>query len=229
MKLLIILSVFLSAISVQAQQEIKISINQQLWRSFSNSEQANLIEKFPSIEITPSESIGIIQAVQSVDRSTPGTKGGAVLGATLGQAMYIDHAFSGNNNYSATAQVGVAILGAALGSSLDSAPNTKFAFNYAIKTLDGQIREVRVDSGEEFTRPIGQCVRIPEVIPVEASLCSTDKVIFLQKLSAIGQAPEDALVSRERSGLNVNCRIPGVGLMTLEKNTCLQMDGEVEK
>lgn len=229
MKFIIIFAVGMFALIAQAQQTVKIGTNQYVWNNFSKSEQATLIDKFPSIEIAPSESIGVVQSVQSVNRSTPGTRGGAALGATIGQAIYIDKAFSGNNNYSATAQVGAAILGAALGSSLDSAPTTRFAFNYAIKTLDGQLREVRVDSADEFTRPVGQCVRIPEVVPVEASLCSTDKSMFLQKLSAIGQAPADALISQEKSGVNINCRIPGVGLMTLEKNTCLQMDGKIEK
>lgn len=210
------------------QQLVNIVVNQQLWNTFPKAEQASLLERFSSIEIVPAESVGVVQSVQTVNRSTAGTRGGAMLGGTLGSAVYIDRAFSGNNSYSATAQVGAALLGAALGSTLDSAPKALFVFNYAIKTADGQLREVRVESGEEFTRPVGQCVRIPSVVQVDAALCSMDKAAFVQKLSAIGTAPADALISRELSGISVNCRVPGVGLMTLEKNACLQMDGKVE-
>lgn len=218
------------ASAVQAQPITKVDINHQLWNSFTKTEQASLLEKFPNIEIVPSESVGIVQSVQSVNRSAPGTSSGALLGATVGQAMYIDHAFRGSGgNYSAITQVGAALLGAALGSNFDSAPTSRFVFNYAIKTLDGQIREVRVESSDEFTRPIGQCVMLPSVTPTETSLCGTDKVQLLKKLSAIGQAPVDALISNESSGLSVKCRIPGVGLMTLEKNVCIQMDGGLEK
>lgn len=85
-----------------------------------------------------------------------------------------------------------------------------------------------MESGEEFTRPVGQCVRIPAVVQVDSALCSMDKAAFVQKLSAIGTAPADTLISRELSGITVNCRVPGVGLMTLEKNACLQMDGKAE-
>lgn len=217
------------AVSSYAQSSINISINQKLWGSFSKIEQKSLLEQFSSIEITPSEAIGVVQSVQSINRSTTGTQSGAMLGATLGQTMYIDRTFSGKNNYSATTQVGAALLGAVLGSSLDSAPNIRFIFNYAIKTLDGQIKEVRVESADEFTRPVGQCVLLPSVTSAEASLCSTDKVQFVKKLSALGQAPAGALVSNEASGINVNCRVPGVGLMTLDKNVCIQMEGSVEK
>jgi hypothetical protein len=56
-----------------------------------------------------------------------------------------------------------------------------------------------------------------------------DKIQFLKKLSALSLAPQDAIVSQESTGINVNCRVPGVGLMRLEKNICVQMDGVIEK
>lgn len=78
-------------------------------------------------------------------------------------------------------------------------------------------------------RPIGQCVKFPEIEPISSELCSVDKVRFLKKVAAEAVAPNDALVSREPTGLNVKCRIDGIGMMTLEKNTCLQMEGFIEK
>jgi outer membrane lipoprotein SlyB len=213
-----------------AQNQMSLTINQLLWDEFSLSERATLITKFPNLELIPAESVGIIQSVQTVNRSTAGTNSGAILGGALGQTMYIDKAFSGSgNNYSATTQLGTGLLGALLGSSLDSSPTSRFIFNYGIATLDGQIKEVRVESSNEFTRPVGQCVALPGVVPAPVGHCATNKLQFLKKLSAISQVPEGAVVSNELTGINVNCRVPGVGLMTLEKNSCLQMEGTVEK
>lgn len=207
-----------------------IYINQNLWEDFSKEEQLSISSRFNSIEIIPSESIGIIQSVQSVDRSTRGTNTGAFIGSAVGQAAYIDRAFSNSgNNYSAMSQLGIGILGAMIGSTLDKAPQQHYIFNYGVKTLDGQIREVRISSREEFTQPIGQCISLPELTPISSLICSENKFQFLKRISALANAPSDALVSRENSGLQVKCKVPGIGIMTLEKTSCTQLDGEIEK
>ena len=218
----------LTVYALPESPELKVS--QQLWLEFSNSEKATILSTFPQLEIIPSETVGVIQSVQAVNRSTPGTNSGAALGGALGQALYIDNAFKGSgSNYSATAQLGAALLGTAVGSSLDSAPQMRYVFNYGVRTLDGEMREVRVESGEEFTRPVGQCVFFPSITAAPASHCNTDKIQFLRKLSALSQAPKDAIISQEATGINVNCRVLGVGLMRLEKNVCIQMEGKIEK
>ena len=229
-KIFLLVATALSGELAIAQNKTSLTVNQLLWSEFSQSEKATLIAKFQNLELIPTESVGVIQSVQAVNRSTAGTNSGAALGGTLAQTMYIDKVFSGSgNNYSATTQLGAGLLGALLGSSLDSSPTSRFLFNYGIRTLDGQIREVRVESGDEFTRPVGQCVTLPEVAPAPVGHCAIDKLQFLKKLSAISQAPDGAVISNELTGINVNCRVPGVGLMTLEKNSCLQMEGTVEK
>ena len=229
-KIFLLVATALSGELAIAQNKTSLTVNQLLWSEFSQSEKATLIAKFQNLELIPTESVGVIQSVQAVNRSTAGTNSGAALGGTLAQTMYIDKVFSGSgNNYSATTQLGAGLLGALLGSSLDSSPTSRFLFNYGIRTLDGQIREVRVESGDEFTRPVGQCVTLPEIAPAPVGHCAIDKLQFLKKLSAISQAPDGAVISNELTGINVNCRVPGVGLMTLEKNSCLQMEGTVEK
>lgn len=221
---------YLSLASLPAYCAPELKVSQHVWLEFSNSEKAAILAKFPQVETIPSETIGVIQSVQAVNRSTAGTSSGAALGGALGQTLYIDNAFRGSgSNYSATAQLGVALLGAAVGATLDTAAQSRFVFNYGVKTLDGEIREVRVESGEEFTRPVGQCVFLPSISAAPANLCMTDKVQFLRKLSALSTAPADAVISQEITGINVTCRVPGVGLMRLEKNICIQMDGAVEK
>lgn len=213
-----------------AQSNVALTINQLLWAQFSLSERTTLLEKFSGLELIPTDSVGVIQSVQIVNRSTAGTTSGAALGSALGEAIYIDKAFSGGgNNYSATTQLGVGLLGALLGSSLDSSAKSKFIFSYGVRTVAGDVKEVRVESGDEFTRPVGQCVKLPQVVPAPADHCAVDKIQFLQKLSALAKAPDGAVISNEISGTNVNCRVPGIGLMTLEKTLCLQMDGAIEK
>jgi outer membrane lipoprotein SlyB len=216
------------ALPAFAAPELKVS--QRVWDQFSVSEKADILSKFPQIETVFSATIGLIQSVQSVNRSTAGSTSGASLGEALGQTLYIDNAFRGTgSNYSATAQLGAALLGSVIGSSMDTQAQSRFIFNYGLKTLDGEIREVRVESGDEFTRPIGQCVFLPELTPAPAALCAADKIQLLKKLSALSAAPADAVISQEATGININCRVPGVGLMRLEKSVCSQLEGSVEK
>ena len=220
----------MSGASVTTFASPELTINQQLWLEFSDSEHIAIISKFPQIEVIPSDTVGIIQSVQIVNRSSPGTNSGASLGGALGQTLYIDSAFRGSGtNYSSTAQLGAAILGAAIGSSLDSAPQIRYVFNYAVKTVDGQIREIRVGSSEEFTRPVGQCVFIPSIAEAPVSLCNMDKVRFLKRLSALSHVPSGTIISDESTGIYVNCRVPEVGLMRLEKKICIQIEGGIEK
>lgn len=206
-----------------------IHVTQNLWEDFNREEQLSISSRFQKIEIFPSNSIGLIQSVQSVDRSTKGTNSGAIVGSAIGQAAYIDRALKSGNSYSAKSHLGIGLLGALIGSALDERPEQHYIFNYGIKTLDGQIREIRVSSKEEFTQPIGQCVSLPELTRVSALMCSENKIQFLKRISAIAGAPADTLISREYSDLQVKCNVPGIGVMTLDKNSCTQLNGEIEK
>jgi hypothetical protein len=117
----------ISAVSLEAFASPELVVSQQVWIEFSNSEKATILSKFPQIEIIPSETVGIIQSVQAVNRSTQGTSAGTTLGGALAQTLYIDNAFKGNgSHYSATSQLGAALLGSALGSTLDSAPQIRY-------------------------------------------------------------------------------------------------------
>lgn len=217
-----------------AQQASNLTINEKisknLWAEFGRDEQILILSKYPNIEIISSESIGQIQSAQVANRSTQSTNGGAILGSAVGQALYLDRAFSGSgNNYSAASHLGAGILGGILGSSLDQKAESMFIINYGVKALDGQIREVRVGSADEFTRPLGQCVYIPSLEPAPNSLCTENKIQFLKRLSSLAKAPHDALIMRENSKINIKCNVPGIGLMTLEKNSCIQMEGKIEQ
>lgn len=208
----------------------KIDVTEKLWSQFSISERAAIMARDIEIAIIPSSQIGTVQSAQLVNRSSAGTNSGAVLGSVVAQSMYIDNRLRDRgSNYSATAQVGMGILGAALGSSLDRGPVRRFIINYGIQTLDGEVAQVLVESGDEFVAPTGRCVYLPSVEPAPSSLCNNDKLAFLSRLSVLGQADPNAIVSEQPTGINVNCRVPAVGLMSLDRSMCTQLNGTIEK
>ncbi len=227
-------SVFLLTVTLGLTPLCKASdltISQHLWEQFSVADRSTLLSKFPNLELASPDTIGVIQAVQTVNRSTAGTNTGAILGGAFGQAAYVDNALKGNgSNYSAVNHIGSAVLGAAIGSSVDQSPQRSFDFNYAIKTVDGQLREVRTSSSQEFTKPIGQCVSFPDLRPLQAITCSTDKVQLLKTLSASSSEQSKAQSKKitVNSDVKVACRINGVGLMTLERSVCREMEGKEE-
>lgn len=215
--------------SVTAGNASELQVNQLIWQQFSVSDRSTILNKIPTLELASPETIGVIQSVQTVNRSTAGSNTGAILGGALGQAAYVDNALKGSgNNYSAVNQIGAAVLGAAIGSTADQAPQSLFVFNYAVKTLDGQLREVRTTSNQEFTKPIGQCVSFPELRPLQTISCSSDKLQLLKGLSSISMDVTTKAKPRSAAAVNVACRVPNIGLMTLERNICSEMEGKEE-
>lgn len=85
------------------------------------------------------DTFGTIIDNQGVNESTSGTSGGAILGGAVANAAYIDNAIKGGN-YSAKNQLAVGILGAVLGSTLDSKPNAQYHFRYAVRLGNGNIK-----------------------------------------------------------------------------------------
>ena len=222
----IISSFFTGKLTADELDKTSIQVSQVIWDQLTIEQRTLISKKFPDIYIFPADSIGIIQSSQLVNRSTEATNGGAVLGSAIASAAYIDRSFSNNNSYSAMSHLGIGILGAFLGSSFDKPASKQFVINYGIKTLDNQIRETKVFSSDEFFRPNGQCVDVESVKAVNQSICSEDKISFLKKVSALSSAPDGVNVIGESSGINVKCNVPGLGVMTIEKTVCNQMNGE---
>lgn len=103
---------------------------------------------------------GVIMSAQIVDRSRPGTTGGAAVGATLAQAIYIDSASW--QSYRATNQLAAGILGALVGSSVDQRPAVMFQKVYFIRTVSGEVRRVDEQSSDPVTYPVGACLEFRE-------------------------------------------------------------------
>lgn len=208
-----------------------VKVNQLVWSDFSASERVSILAKFSDIEVIPTDSVGTIQSVQVVNRSVAASNNGAALGSVLAQAAYIDHAAKGTSaNYSAKTQVGAALLGAAAGATLDTPSHTRFLLNYGIKTADGQIHEVHIESDDELVKPSGQCVYLADLSSAPPVLCLAEKVPFLKHLSSLSDpAQADRITPRLQNNRPIACRVPNVGLMTLESTACNQLNGIIEK
>ena len=154
--------------SAFAQQLTKVS--QSAWLVLTQAERAAIQGKY-IVELAEQDSFGIIIDNQGVNESTAGTTAGANLGGAVANAAYIDNAIK-SGNYSAKNQLAVGILGAVLGSALDSQPTTQFHFRYAVKLGNGNIQyfdEVKTDA---FRHPVGVCVSVPRIALIDQQLCS---------------------------------------------------------
>ncbi len=155
-------------VSVSAQQVIKIS--QLAWVGLLPPER-DLIQKSHIVSIVPQDSFGLIIDNQGVNESTNGTSGGAALGGAIANAAYVDNAIRGGN-YSAVNQLAVGILGAIVGSTLDSKAKAQYHYRYAVKFSSGNIQYFDEVSSEAFRHPAGVCVSVPNIALIDQQLCS---------------------------------------------------------
>lgn len=162
-----ILILFLS-VGATAQQQIKVS--QSAWLELTSAER-ELIQKKFIIDLAEVDTFGIIIDNQGVNESTSGTNLGANLGGSVANAAYIDNAFK-NRNYSAKNQLAVGILGAMLGSALDSRPIAQYHYRYAVKQNNGNIRYFDEVNSDPFRHPVGVCVSVPNITLVNQQLCA---------------------------------------------------------
>lgn len=169
-------------------QSIKVA--ESAWNSLSADERASIQRQY-TVEIATVDAFGIIIDNQGVNQSTPGTSGGAVLGAMTADAIYIDKAFKGSNwNYSAKENLGYALLGAMIGSAFDKPPVSQFQFRYAVRLGNGDIRYYDHIKSDAFRHPVGICVSLPAVSITDQSICSQDaNTLRVKYLNAVGITP----------------------------------------
>lgn len=170
------------------QQNIKVS--QIAWSALSSSER-DLIQKSYVVSMVSQDTFGIIVDNQGVDESTRGTSGGAALGGTLASAAYVDSAFRGGN-YSAVNQLAFGILGAMIGSTLDSKANTQYHYRYAVKFGNGNIQYFDEVSSDPFRHPAGVCVSVPNIALTDQHLCAQTadslRTTYLHQVTAAPQS-----------------------------------------
>ncbi|GKT23013.1 hypothetical protein [Acidovorax sp. SUPP3334] len=147
-------------------------LSRPLWEKLSVQERQQM-EMGYELKLLEPESYGVILDVQGADQSTPGTNGGALLGGAIANAAYLDRAFSGNNNYSAGANLAIGLLGAALGSAaMDRAPTSQFQFRYTIRQGDGEIQYFDELKSTSFRHSVGVCVLLPSLNLVSQQICN---------------------------------------------------------
>jgi hypothetical protein len=171
-----------------SQSSLIIKVPSHVWSDLTQEERNQTTSQY-IVDLLPSDSVGVIIDVQGLDRSDPGTTGGKQLGAALGSAAYIDKAFSGKSDYSAMNHLGVSILGAIIGSTLDRAPSAKYQYRYSVKTLNNNIEYIDEYTKEPFCKSLGACVLIPSLTSVSQDLCSENADLFRKRYSLMDQNP----------------------------------------
>jgi outer membrane lipoprotein SlyB len=164
-----------------------IKVSKQAWEGLADDER-NLIKQNYSVTVLSLDSFGIIIDSQSANESTSGTSTGANLGAAVGNAAYVDRAIQGGS-YSAKTQLATQILGAIVGSSLDSKPTSQYHFRYTVKLADGDIRYFDEYRTTPFKHSIGVCISVPEIALVGQQVCSQTATTLRAKYIVDAIAP----------------------------------------
>lgn len=165
--LFIVFPLFFSTVA-WSQQLIRIS--QPAWLALAPQERGRIQKKY-IVELAEQDAFGIIIDNQGINESTSGTIGGANLGSAVANASYLDSAIR-SGNYSARSQLAAGILGAILGSALDSGPNAQYRYRYAVKLGSGNIQYFDETKKDSFRHPIGVCVSVPNIALIEQHLCT---------------------------------------------------------
>lgn len=204
--------------SVLAQQITKVS--QSAWLALTPSERS-LIQKKHIVELAEQDAFGTIIDNQGVNESTYGTNAGANLGGAVANAAYIDNAIK-SGNYSAKNQLATGILGAILGSTLDSKPNAQFHYRYAVKLGSGNIQYFDETKSDPFRHPVGVCVSVPNIALIEQQLCTqtaaTLRTTYLSiETTQVADAIRTSAVSNSENAV-VQSSAPATGVVPAQVN-----------
>lgn len=236
--LLAIVPVLLSP-NLSAEQLIKVS--QSAWLGLTPPERAVIQQKYV-VDLADPSTFGIIIDNQGVNESTPGTNVGANLGGAVGNAAYIDNALRGGN-YSATNQLAAGLLGAVIGSTLDSRPNAQYHFRYAVKLGSGDIKYFDETKRDAFRHPVGVCVSVPYIALVEQQLCMQTaaflRTTYLQRptIQAVDVVPianpisiekpvtQGAVPNAASASTHVNCKLGTLAPVRTSAEKCALING----
>lgn len=158
-----------------------------VWLQLTDAERQNLGERF-DLKLLDAERFGLVMDVQGVDESTKATHAGAAVGAAVGSAAYIDHAFRGANNYSAGGHLALGLLGAAIGSSMDKPAVSQFHFRYTVKLGDGDVKYFDEVKSTQFRHSPGVCLLVPELNLISIHVCNQTPETVRQRLIASNSA-----------------------------------------
>ena len=145
-------------------------ITKSIWEKLSEAEKISITTDY-DIKILSPDSFGVTTDVQGADQSNPGTNAGAALGGAVASAAYLDRGLRGNN-YSAGGALAIGLLGAAIGSTMDSGPSSKFQFRYTVKLGDGEIQYFDEIKSTSFRHSVGVCILVPSLTLISQKVCN---------------------------------------------------------
>lgn len=211
-----------SAVTAARQSSGQILlVNEAIFVQLSSDDQDKIRIGHPSMQVVPMQLTGTLVSHQVVDSSKPATTAGSQLGSAFAQAAYIDQARLGN--YSAVTQIGVGLVGALVGSSLDQSAQKGFLINYGIKHIDGSVKATLTRSVDGIAAPIGQCVYVDDATEAPPYLCADNLVSFLQRARAL-----NADKGGKGRGTTVGCQVSGVGTIQLSREDCSKLGAQVD-
>jgi hypothetical protein len=209
-----------------------LQVSRGAWQGLSDEERA-VIQRDHVVEINEPGTFGVIIDTQGVDESTPGTTGGAALGGAIAEASYIDRAFKPGNNYSAKNQLGITILGAMLGSTLDKPAVQQYHFRYALKLSNGEIQSFDSVQASAFRHPTGLCLSIPDLSPISQGICTQTsedlrRVLILASVgipATLGTPIGQPAANAQAGASQVICRLGNLAPVTTTAEKCSIIGG----
>ena len=232
------LATVIFTVTVSAAHAQPIVVSRQAWQGLS-PEERTIIQSKQVVDVREGSSYGEVLDAQGIDESTPGTNGGAALGAAIGNAAYIDRAFKPDNNYSAKTQLAAILLGAAIGSSLDKPAQAQYRFRYAIRLPNGDIEYREITQTDPFRHPPGVCLDLNSLEKTPQSLCAVGadglRARFLRDATSTSlQTTPTAEVSTDnipaetkKSESPIQCKPANLATITTTREKCLIINGEV--
>lgn len=179
---------------------------------------------YPTMQVIPFDSVGVIRTFQIINRSTAGSNAGSQLGSAVAQAAYIDRSFD-RYNYSALRQLSAGLLGGILGSSLNTAPEFRFIINYSVEFRDGSIRGLLKSSSDGIAAPTGQCVFSSDIQEAPRYLCGDSLAAFIARAKRIGLAGNHDAAGKIID--KVNCKLDVIGIIKLDREACEKSNGVI--
>lgn len=199
-----------------------LTVDDGIFGQLTEEDQKRFKLMYPTMQVIPFDSVGIIRTHQVINKSTTGSSAGSQLGSAIAQAAYIDRSFN-SYNYSALGQLSAGLLGGILGASLNTAPEARFLINYSVEFRDGSIRGVLKPSSDGIAAPTGQCVFTSDIQEAPMYLCSDSLTAFIDRAKRVGLAGNSGGLSKLSE--KVNCKIDVVGTIKLDNEACQKSNG----
>ncbi len=232
------LAIVLFIVTVGAANAQPIVVSRQAWEGLF-PEERSIIQGKHIVDVREGSSYGEVVDAQGVDESTPGTNGGAALGAAIGNAAYIDRALKPDNNYSAKTQLAAILLGAAIGSALDKPAQAQYRFRYAIRLPNGDIEYREITQTDPFRHPPGICLDLNSLEKAPQSLCVAGadglRARFLKDVSLKHPQVTPTATARtennpdgiKKSDSLIQCKPANLAAITTTREKCLIINGEI--